>query len=280
MSINKVLQVQHIKPAILKLNPQCRNGDDVLMKELLAAFLQFEKSEVHTFILDLQKVQNFSTDFIVLMLELTARAERRNGELVVLNIQPEAMEDLLTFNPKQYLTVKKDDAGFRGDDLPMPSSFDSVFKAPDDASDRSPGWGKGIKSIELPYDEGALYLATDLVSREAEEVGFPANEISRIKIAVYEACLNAIQHTRTARAQAKIVVQVEKKPDALQISVTDFGRGFQVQKTSEYNVTEAALNRRTGGMGLHIIRRAMDVVDYQVDHLKGNTLKMIKYLKK
>jgi serine/threonine-protein kinase RsbW len=279
--MNRVLQVQQIKPSTLKLIAQCQTGDDVLTREVLAAFLQFEKSEIHTFILDLRQVQGFSTDFIVLMLELSARAKRRNGELMILNIQPEALEDLLTFNPKQYLTVKKEEeAGFRGDDLPLPSSFKPVSKVPDDSTGRPAGWGKGIRRIELPYDEDALYLATDLVSREAEEVGFPANEISRIKIAVYEACLNAIQHTRTARAQSKIVVEVEKKPGALQISVTDFGRGFQVQKTREYNVTEAALNRRTGGMGLHIIRRAMDVVDYQVDHLKGNTLKMIKYIKK
>lgn len=279
--MNRVLQVQQIKPSTYKLIPQCRAGDDVLTRELLAAFLQVEKSEIHTFILDLQKVQSFSTDFIVLMLELSARAKRRNGELMVLNIQPEALEDLLTFNPKQYLMVKKHEVvGFHGDELPTQNSFEPAFKSPDDTNSRAPNWGKSISRIELPYEEDALYLATDLVSREAEQIGFPANEISRIKIAVYEACLNAIQHTRTARAQSKIVVEVEKKPDALQISVVDFGKGFQVQKTKDYNVTEAALNRRTGGMGLHIIRRAMDVVDYQVDHLKGNTLKMIKYLKK
>jgi serine/threonine-protein kinase RsbW len=279
--VNRVLEVQHIKPLTLKLMPQCQNGDEVLTKEVLAAFLQFERSELHDFVMDLQRVEHFSTDFIVLLLELSARAKRCYKEVTVLNIQPEALEDLLTFNPKTYLAVKKeDDSVFRGEDLPLQNSFKPVITASEEAVRQAPNWGKSVSRIELPYDEDALYLATDLVSREAEQVGFPANEISRIKIAVYEGCLNAIQHTRTARAQSKIVVEVEKRPDALQISVIDFGKGFQVQKAREYNVAEAALNRKTGGMGLHIIRRAMDVVDYQVDHLKGNTLKMTKYLKK
>lgn len=142
------------------------------------------------------------------------------------------------------------------------------------------GWDKNTTRIELPYDEKSIYMATNLVTREAEVLGFSMNEISRIKIATYEACLNAIQHARMARAQAKIVVETERLMNALQIRVVDFGRGFQMREARPYDVAEAAQKGKTGGMGLHIIRRAMDIVDYRVDHLNGNTLQMTKYLRK
>ncbi|MBN1466452.1 ATP-binding protein, partial [candidate division KSB1 bacterium] len=117
------------------------------------------------------------------------------------------------------------------------------------------------------------------VTARAKAIGFGENDLSRIKIAVYEACLNAIQHTRKMNPGDKVVVEVESRARTLVVNVYDRGIGFDPDKTHDYDVTDAASHRKTGGMGLHIIRRAMDEVNYQMDTLNGNKLIMVKHLK-
>lgn len=273
--MKEILDIQRIRADAVKLTPLCAAGDEPLVRQMYMAYVRAEKEKVRWFAFDLANLNSFSADFVVLLLELTARARRRGGDAALLNIRTSALEDLLTFNAKKYLKVMRS---------PSEASASTIGDRPSEetAPTASPqgGWNKNITRIELPYDEESIYLATDLVTREAELLGFPLTEISRIKIATYEACLNAIQHARTARAQSKIVVEVERLMNALQIRVVDFGRGFQMREARPFDVAEAAQKGRTGGMGLHIIRRAMDIVDYQLDHLNGNTLQMTKYLRK
>ena len=46
-----------------------------------------------------------------------------------------------------------------------------------------------------------------------------------------------------------------------------------------YDVQEVMDKRRSGGFGLHIIRRSMDNVEYHPDLVNGNRLIMVKHLK-
>jgi anti-sigma regulatory factor (Ser/Thr protein kinase) len=52
-----------------------------------------------------------------------------------------------------------------------------------------------------------------------------------------------------------------------------------IKNKREFDVEMAVDARRTGGMGMHIIHRSMDVVKYETDPYSGNKLIMIKYLK-
>ncbi|MDZ7315149.1 MAG: ATP-binding protein [candidate division KSB1 bacterium] len=241
-------------------------GDADLCSELKGAFSAFEKSSRQTLVVDFAAIKSLSTEMIVLLLEMTARARRNAGDVKVINLRPSALEDLLTFNPKRYLSVT-----VMGEEETAPDTVDDAAR--DDSF-------HSLRRIELPYDEKAIYLATDLATAEAKRIGFSENEISRIKIAVYEACLNAVQHTRTARMQQLIVVEVETFADRLVVRVIDYGRGFKVQHMQDFDLSAAAQKGTGGGMGLHIIRRAMDEIDYQIDPINGNTLTMTKYLNK
>ena len=221
-------------------------------------------------------------DLTVLLIETTARLRRRGGDLYVFNLHSKVEEDLSLFNPKAYLSVARI--------VSAPATFEPSLEEDSTEEKRQPatasvsseasGLRKEISEIEISFHEDQVYKACDFVIKEANEMGFPVNEISRIKIAVYEACLNAIQHSNKAGNDNNMTVQVEKMGDMLQINVFDRGRGFLVDNTEEYDVTEAASHRKTGGMGLHIIRKAMDKVDYKMNPILGNRLMMIKYLKK
>ncbi|MBN1479726.1 ATP-binding protein [candidate division KSB1 bacterium] len=273
--MNELVQTERFRENGLKLTPASRRSDTRLVIELMSLFEKYEKEGFRIFALDVQSLSDLSEDLIVLMLEVSARLRRSGGDLYVYNLHYDLLEDVLTFNPKHFLTIAEDssDAGGRDKNkVRIAPSSERKSPLPNKAL------GKSINRIEIPYNEDEVYKACDFVLSRAKRMGFTENELSRMKIAVYEACLNAIQHTRKMSPGEKVIVEVETNEHAIQINVYDRGFGFDPRKTKEFNVTEAVSHRKTGGMGLHIIRRAMDEVDYQADRLNGNKLVMKKYL--
>ncbi len=270
--MNEFVQIERFRNNGLKFIPLPNVSDFQLPIALVSLFEKYEKDGFRFFAIDLKNMQRLSDDFIVLLLEMTARLRRRGGDLTVMNLHYTLLEDMLTFNAKKYLAVAKDEAT-----APAPRQVGADIPQAEKKLNPKP-IGKTVNRIEIPYNEDDVYKACDFVLSHASTMGFPETEASRIKIAVYEACLNAIQHSRKMSPGDKVSIEVETLENKLQINIYDRGTGFDPEKTNEYDVTEAASHRKTGGMGLHIIRRAMDEVNYEVDRLNGNKLIMIKYL--
>ena len=132
--------------------------------------------------------------------------------------------------------------------------------------------------LHLPVVPDVELVAAKAAETLGKALGMDQTRVEAVSVAVVEACLNAIQHTQKTNINEKIIVEVETIEDALQINIYDRGRGFYVDEARDYDVTEAASHRKTGGMGLHIIRKAMDKVDYEIDPINGNKLVMLKYL--
>ena len=264
----------------LKFTPSGQGQKYDLPIELTVLFEKNEKNGFRVFALDLVHVPNFTEEMAVLLIETTARLRRRGGDLLVFNLHAKVTEDLALFSPQAYLSIAR------------PASAPAKYEPLDDAEEefsakdfvektaqfKTNGLRKEVSEIQIAYREDQVYKACDFVVSEAEKMGFSANEVSRIKIAVYEACLNAVQHTNKSGIDDSMTVEVERMSDVMQINVHDHGRGFRVDNTQDYDVTEAASHRKTGGMGLHIIRKAMDKIEYQMDPIKGNKLVMIKHL--
>jgi anti-sigma regulatory factor (Ser/Thr protein kinase) len=273
--MNEFIQIERFRKNGLKLVPQANISEFQLPIELISLFEKYEKDGFRFFALDLKNMKKLSHELIVLMLEMTARLRRRGGDLTVMNLHYDILEDLLTFNPKDFLAVAQDEMSAEKSSRAEKSSSQTTVKGRPSVKPIS----KIVNRIEIPYNEDDVYKACDFVLAHAANMGFPETEASRIKIAVYEACLNAIQHSRKMNPGDKVSIEVETIDNKLQINVYDRGTGFDPEKTNDYDVTEAASHRKTGGMGLHIIRRAMDEVNYEVDQLNGNKLVMVKYMR-
>ncbi|RME00239.1 MAG: hypothetical protein D6814_03905 [Calditrichaeota bacterium] len=123
-----------------------------------------------------------------------------------------------------------------------------------------------------------LYKVCDFVVKHARLAGLDEKEVAKIKISVYEACLNVIEHAYHSRPDNWIDVWVHYDAESFKIVIQDYGIGFDKNGPNSYNVEEAMERRQTGGFGLHIIQRSMDVVDYVADPVDGNKLTLIKYL--
>ena len=68
--------------------------------------------------------------------------------------------------------------------------------------------------------------------------------------------------------------------DTLRIHVIDTGKGFDPTQVPEQELKDLIAKRRTGGLGMRLIKTLMDEVHYDIEPGKRNELRMVKKLRK
>jgi len=113
----------------------------------------------------------------------------------------------------------------------------------------------------------------------AERLGFCPQDAAQIALAVDEAICNIIKHGYERREDGRIWISVwpieEVKDDryGVRILLEDEGR-----QTVPSEIKSRPLNEiRPGGLGVHIIRKVMDVVEYSQRAERGMQLLLEKY---
>ncbi|XAM35807.1 Serine-protein kinase RsbW [Terrisporobacter petrolearius] len=104
----------------------------------------------------------------------------------------------------------------------------------------------------------------------ANKVGFCIDDIEDLKVAISEACTNAIKHSLDDRFTI-IYSMIE---NGLTIEIIDNGKGYDRNTVSEPDID----NLKESGMGLFIIESLMDEVIVESQEGKGTSIKMTKYL--
>jgi len=128
-----------------------------------------------------------------------------------------------------------------------------------------------VVDLRIPCKAEWVALARLSVAAVASRLNFSIDEIEDIKLAVAEACTNAIQH---AQGSPYIEIKCEAANGGLRLSVRDYGRG-----THPEHIRSRELNdERAGGLGVFLIRSLMDEVDYDVHPDQGTLLVMVKRL--
>ncbi len=126
-----------------------------------------------------------------------------------------------------------------------------------------------------------LSVVRGAVERLTETLGFPAVECRSITRAVDEALTNVVRHSYGNRLDKPIAMYFRRTQrrhegevqHGLEILLCDHGAGVDPSKLRGRPLEEI----RPGGLGLHLIRQAMDTVEFT---RKGptNRLRLVKYL--
>lgn len=134
---------------------------------------------------------------------------------------------------------------------------------------------QAVNSIELRLPSQAEWVgvARLAVAGIANRLNFNVEDIEDLKIAVAEACTNAIQH---ASDSAEVRIACEIFSDKLVVTVEDYGKGFTGGNIEPKELGEP----KVGGLGVFLIRTLMDDVSYEVDPRRGTRLTMTKHLRK
>ena len=128
-----------------------------------------------------------------------------------------------------------------------------------------------VVELRIPCKAEWVALARLSISAVASRLHFSIDEIEDLKLAVAEACTNAIQH---ARGSSSIDIRCEALGEGLRISVRDFGSGTRPESIKARALDE----ERVGGLGVFLIRSLMDDVTYDVHPENGTVLTMFKRL--
>lgn len=125
--------------------------------------------------------------------------------------------------------------------------------------------------LSVPNKPEYVSIVRLTASAIANRMGFNIEEIDDIKVAIGEACTNAIQHALN-KEDENYEISFIVNDDKLHINVKDTGIGNCSSRIKTPNVED--LKER--GLGLFIIKTLMDDVECISEEGKGTEIRMMK----
>ena len=135
-------------------------------------------------------------------------------------------------------------------------------------SSRQPIWSY---NQHLPSDLDAGHASIEALMAAIEQSGWEGRDVFHIQMAIEEAVVNAIEHGNKKDPNKKVHVHYAIFDDAVELSVTDQGDGFDHQNVADPTVEEHLDQPR--GRGVMLIRELMTEAKYNE---KGNSVWMRK----
>jgi len=135
------------------------------------------------------------------------------------------------------------------------------------------------QELTITNDLAALSGVRALVADAVLHGEFPATWTNRLQIAVDEAVTNIIEHGYEDRpcGEATINLAAQVSDDEFRITISDQGSHFDPKTMSDVDIQRHVASGHHGGLGVFLMRKIMDVVDYRYEGGKQNTLMLIKY---
>lgn len=115
------------------------------------------------------------------------------------------------------------------------------------------------------------------ISLHAHEHGFTDDDVNKIAIAVDEACTNIIKHGYNFSPDNFIDLEIHRTASDFEIVISDSGKQFDPKSIETPDMKEYLSHYRRGGLGVYLMKRIMDKVEFDVQHDR-NILRMVKSL--
>ena len=122
-------------------------------------------------------------------------------------------------------------------------------------------------AFSIPGEEGNERLAMDRVGGAVADLGISPARLERLKTAVSEATMNAIEYGSQGRADVPVDVEVEATPDAVIVRITDRALSGAVPDDAETPDIDLKLAgaQKARGWGLFLIQNMVDSMDVTTD---------------
>ena len=116
------------------------------------------------------------------------------------------------------------------------------------------------RAFRRSFDALAAIFA--FTSDEFARQGIDESLLPTVDFAVEELFTNMVKYGKGTDADVRI--GLKGLPDGVEVTLTDYDvEPFDVTKAPEVDVSLPIEERRPGGLGLHLIRRLMDSVEYE-----------------
>lgn len=131
-----------------------------------------------------------------------------------------------------------------------------------------------MEQVKVPARMSYLKVLRKFVTRVGTKYGFTSAELYAFKSAVDEACTNIIEHGYEYQ-DGSITLKTFFENNRFTIELIDNGKSFDFQGVTNPDLHNYVSIGKRGGLGIFIIRRLLDEVDYRSTE-DGNVLRMTK----
>ena len=142
------------------------------------------------------------------------------------------------------------------------------------------GAPRTLAELSIPSEPGNERRATEEVARAVSGLGLPERTLERLKTAVAEATMNAMEHGNRYDPEVPVKIQVWRLKECLLVRIIDRGSGPPPSPNAEVPDLEAKLEgmQTPRGWGLFLIKNMVDElrVSGNPDH---HTIELIINLK-
>ncbi|MFQ5859893.1 MAG: ATP-binding protein [Anaerolineae bacterium] len=155
---------------------------------------------------------------------------------------------------------------------PLRQSFD---RAQDRAQDSD--W-RILAEFTVPSEPGNERLAIKHVAEAVQELNLPEARLERLKTAVGEATMNAIEHGHDYRPELLVTIRLLASGTALSVQITDQGGGQPIPEPETPDLAAKLAGEQTPrGWGLFLIDKMVDEMNITSDGTH-HTVELILYL--
>jgi serine/threonine-protein kinase RsbW len=117
--------------------------------------------------------------------------------------------------------------------------------------------------IWVPSETSFLGLIRDVTKKLAEGAGFDSRTADRLALAVDEATTNVIEHAYQGAADREVEVRFDDRGPDFRVEVVDNGAMVDPRSVPRVDLERYVSERRTGGLGVHLMEKIMDSVTFR-----------------
>lgn len=132
------------------------------------------------------------------------------------------------------------------------------------------------KSRKFACSLESLRDVCDFVTDCTKLCDFNDSQVYAVQLAVDEAATNIIEHAYKGRATEEFEITCEDTPDGFQVVLRDHGKAFDPDSIPQPLLNVPLEELRSRGLGVFLMRKMMDVVEYEFTPDEGNILRMVK----
>ena len=132
-----------------------------------------------------------------------------------------------------------------------------------------------LAELSVPSEPGNERMAMEEVAGTVEGLGLPDRTLERLKTAVAEATMNAMEHGNQYRAEVPVLIEVAASDADLSVRITDEGSGppaFDSETPDLVAKLDGAQTPR--GWGLFLIKSMVDEMNVTGDE-RHHTVELI-----
>ncbi len=127
-----------------------------------------------------------------------------------------------------------------------------------------------MESIVVPAKTDYLDQVTEFVDERLETRDCPASTQMQVELAVEEIFVNIASYAYdSADGEAEVRCEVLEEPLRVVIRFLDHGKPYDPLARAEADTSKEGLLSRVGGLGIHLVKKTMDDVQYAYEDGKN-----------